>query len=190
MNIYTIYKATNKLNGKCYIGFDSHWPNRKSRHKSEYNKHNYKFYLAIRKYGWDNFEWDAIYQSKDKNDTFNNMENYFIELYDSIKCGYNTTLGGKGSLGKITSESTKSKQSLANKGKIPHNKGKPNTLVTKQKISNKASKFWEVVYPNGAIIQIKNMNQFCKENNLFKSNMYRVSQNKQKHHRGFTCRKI
>jgi len=34
MNIYSIYKATNKITGKIYIGFDSNWPKRKKRHLS------------------------------------------------------------------------------------------------------------------------------------------------------------
>ena len=34
MNIYTIYRATNTINGKVYIGFDSAWPKRKRGHKS------------------------------------------------------------------------------------------------------------------------------------------------------------
>jgi hypothetical protein len=34
MNIYSIYKATNIKNSKSYIGFDSHWPKRRSEHKS------------------------------------------------------------------------------------------------------------------------------------------------------------
>ena len=93
-------------------------------------------------------------------------------------------------LGKKLSKETKLKQSLANKGKIPFNKGIPNTEQQKLKISNKLSKLWEIVYPDGTVQHIKNMDKFCKENNLFKSNMYKVSYGKQKHHRGFTCKKV
>jgi hypothetical protein len=93
-------------------------------------------------------------------------------------------------LGKKLSKETKLKQSLANKGKIPHNKGIPNTEQQKFKISNKLSKLWEIVYPDGTIQLIKNMDKFCKENNLFKSNMYKVSYGKQKHHKGFTCKSV
>jgi phage pi2 protein 07 len=31
MKIYTIYKATNTINGKSYVGFDSCWPKRKEK---------------------------------------------------------------------------------------------------------------------------------------------------------------
>jgi predicted GIY-YIG superfamily endonuclease len=99
MNIYSIYKAVNKQNGKIYIGFDSSWPRRKWEHKSAFKKKNSKFYFAIRKYGLDSFEWEVIYQSKERNHTLKIMENHFITEYDSYKKGYNSTKGGDGVFG-------------------------------------------------------------------------------------------
>lgn len=99
--IYTIYRATNTITGKVYIGFDSSWPKRRYEHKGDATRNNnYKFYNAIRKYGWNNFVWDPIYQSLDYDHTLNTMEQYFIDEYDSIKNGYNgRNGGGRGSLG-------------------------------------------------------------------------------------------
>ena len=95
MNIYSIYKATCIITNQCYIGFDSNWPNRKKSHKRESKKNsNIKFYNAIKKYGWDNFEWDVIYRSKDDVHCLNVMEEYFINEYNSMKNGLNTTPGG------------------------------------------------------------------------------------------------
>ncbi len=91
-------------------------------------------------------------------------------------------------LGKKLSEETKKKQSDANKGKIPWNLGIPNFESQKQKISNSLAKEWIVTYPNGKKLKIKNLTKFCKENNLFQSNMIKVSQGKQSHHKDFTCR--
>ena len=48
-SIYSIYKATNTINGKVYIGFDSNWPNRQNEHKYLLNTRNQKFYYALRK---------------------------------------------------------------------------------------------------------------------------------------------
>jgi len=100
MSIYSIYKATNIKNGKIYIGFDSSWPKRKNAHKCYHKKSSEnKFYRAIKKYGWKSFEWEVIYQSKDREHTLKIMENFFINQYNSFKNGYNSTLGGDGTLG-------------------------------------------------------------------------------------------
>jgi len=126
MNIYSIYKATNNINGKVYIGFDSNWPRRKMEHKSHSkNKcETQTLHKAIKKYGWNNFEWEVIYQSLDRDYCLNKMESYFIEEYNSFKYGYNMTKGGEGTfglkswLGKKHSKETKLKISSSNKGKI------------------------------------------------------------------------
>lgn len=115
MSIYTIYKSVNTKNGKVYIGFDSNWPNRSNNHKSASKKQDSKFYRAIRKYGWDNFEWSIIYQSKDKQHTLKEMESHFINEYDSFHNGYNSTLGGDGTFGHIVSDKTKKLISEGNK---------------------------------------------------------------------------
>jgi group I intron endonuclease len=96
----TIYKSTNKVNGKSYIGFDSSWPNRKKRHKVNASSGKEgKFYEAIRKYGWKSFEWEILYQSEDKEHTLNIMEPQYIKEYDTFNCGYNMTEGGEGCFG-------------------------------------------------------------------------------------------
>jgi group I intron endonuclease len=99
MPIYSIYKATNKTNGKVYIGFDSNWPHRKNSHKCYYKNGDIKFYRAIKKYDWHSFNWEVIYQSKDRDHTLKVMENYFINEYNSFHNGYNSTLGGDGTFG-------------------------------------------------------------------------------------------
>jgi group I intron endonuclease len=119
MNIYTIYKAKNVINGKVYIGFTQNFDKRKKDHIKNVteklnNKHFSAFYEAIRKYGINNFSWEVLYQSKYREHTKNVMENYFILEYKSycgfIDCkGYNLTLGGEGSHGRKCGRSTKNK---------------------------------------------------------------------------------
>lgn len=148
--IYTIYKSVNKKTGKVYIGFDSNWPNRVNVHKSSCKKQNYKFYRAIRKYGWDEFDWSPIYQSHDKEHTLKVMERFFIQEYDSFHNGYNSTLGGDGTFGLVLSQESRKRISEGNKIPKPHTiehnkkigdaqrgkKRKPLTEITKQKISS------------------------------------------------------
>jgi len=131
MSIYTIYKSVNTKTGKVYIGFDSNWPNRSNNHKSASKKQDSKFYRAIRKYGWDNFEWSVIYQSKDKQHTLKEMETYFINEYNSMKNGYNSTLGGDGTLGRKRTKEERLKQSISTKGI-----SKPHTTEHNKKIGD------------------------------------------------------
>jgi len=101
MNIYTIYKATNIINNKVYVGFTSLAPEeRVSAHLKNVKTIDTKFYNAIKKYGKENFLWEIIYQSLDYEHTLKVMENYFIIEYDSFKNGYNSTLGGEGCPGR------------------------------------------------------------------------------------------
>ena len=99
MSIYSIYTATNKITKKVYVGFATNFQQRVQRHKALYPKSPKKLYTAIRKYGWDSFLWEEIYVSTDKEHCLNTMEQFFIEQFDSINSGYNTTKGGAGVLG-------------------------------------------------------------------------------------------
>lgn len=118
MHIYTIYMATNLVNGKKYIGFDSAWPRRRGDHLSnafnETNQNKYYFHSAIKKYGKSNFEWIVLYQSLDRKHTLNTMERQFITEYRTYSgfsdCnGYNLTLGGDGVFGRIKSTEERGK---------------------------------------------------------------------------------
>ena len=141
MNIYSIYKATNKINHKVYIGFDSNWPSRQKEHKRDCkSKLQIVFYRAIQKYGWDNFEWEVIYQSLDAVHTLNVMENYFITLCNSCitfknSNGYNMTLGGEGTLGSKRNIAFKKKRSA-----LAKEKGwKPPQPATAEEMINKSA---------------------------------------------------
>lgn len=107
MNIYTIYRATNLINNKVYVGFDSNFPNRIYAHKCYSKTTDYKFYRAIRKHGFDNFKWEIIFQSLERDYTLKIMEPYFIKENNSFKCGYNSTIGGDGTFGRIMSDNQK-----------------------------------------------------------------------------------
>jgi group I intron endonuclease len=119
MSIHTIYKIVNTINGKVYIGYDSNWPNRKQSHIYHIKDRNQYLYQAFRKYGIKNFTWEPIYQSKDGNYCLQIMESYFINEYNSFNTGYNLTLGGEGTLGRTTTDITRTKisQALKNKSK-------------------------------------------------------------------------
>ena len=88
-----IYKITNKVNGKVYIG-QSVRPIEKrfNRHMNDAikNKLDTHFARAIRKYGRDNFICEVIDTATNQND-LTLKEQYWIRYYDSVNLGYNET---------------------------------------------------------------------------------------------------
>ena len=158
MNIYTIYKATNLINQKVYIGFDSKWPYRKSSHKWAAKHYDYKFYRAINKYGWEHFQWDIVYQSLDYSYTKDIMENYFICEYNSYHAGYNSTLGGDGSRGYKQSAEQIARRVAINKEKQTGQK-RPNTSKSLTGKSNPSAKA-RMLGPNNPGKLLKNKEKY------------------------------
>src|SRR3990167_1695877 len=95
--MHCIYKSTNKINGKCYIGFSNNLPRRIYSHKRAALKLGIvtKFYNAIRRHGWESFDWEIIYLSVDRDYTLKIIEPLLIKEFDSINSGYNQTKGGE-----------------------------------------------------------------------------------------------
>lgn len=59
-----------------------------------------------------------------------------------------------------------------------------------EKARTNRSKFFKIVSPEGNIFEIRNLSQFCKENNLHKGNMCSVSRGKLNHYKGWKCFQI
>ena len=93
-----IYKITNTINNKIYIGQTRYTIQKRwTEHCSVYNKLDYPLYKAMRKYGQDNFIIEEIEQISDE--LLNEREIYWIDFYHSyasLGYGYNVTLGGEG----------------------------------------------------------------------------------------------
>lgn len=103
--MYYIYKYTNKINGKSYIGQTNNIQKRKNGHRSTaYNPKSYNysdaFHIAFRKYGEDNFNFEIIEEIDEQfgREYLNERECFFIEFFHShvSQNGYNTTWGGEG----------------------------------------------------------------------------------------------
>lgn len=91
-----IYKITNKINNKIYIGQTTKTISlRWKRHYMDAlkNRTNTKFAKAIRKYGKNNFIVEEIDTAKNKEE-LNQKEIYWINYYNSILKGYNSVDGG------------------------------------------------------------------------------------------------
>jgi len=102
-----IYKATNLVNGKNYVGQTTRTlEKRKREHLTDYKndkktKSKY-FYRSLNKYGEDSFVWESIDTAKTQ-DELNIKEKFWIKELNSISPnGYNLTNGGE--FGKIYGE--------------------------------------------------------------------------------------
>ena len=90
-----IYKVTNKVNGKCYIGQTIRTLEQRKWQHLDCAKNGVKthFYNAIRKYGGDNFIFEVIDEASTLEE-LNELERYYIKKYDCINNGYNMVDGG------------------------------------------------------------------------------------------------
>lgn len=112
---YCIYKHTSP-NGKVYIGQTCKKPNERWSNGYGYKKQQF-FYRAIKKYGWDNFKHEILFEGLSKEEA-DKKEIELINKYNSTNSdfGYNISLGGGGTLGVKHSDETKQKISNAKIG--------------------------------------------------------------------------
>jgi len=190
-NIYSIYKITNTVNGRVYVGL-SHSP--LSRIKKHLNCETgcIKLHRAIKKYGKKCFIGDIIENNLESFELAAEREIFYIELYNSFLCGYNSTTGGEGIPGHKHSTETKLKMSekasnrkvsdkqrekfriQALKGSEGYNKRY--TSETRRKLSesqkerisngyNPKATMWVVQTPS-SIIKFNNPTLYCRNNKI------------------------
>ena len=91
-----IYKITNRINDKIYIGKTysnpAHRFKEHCRESKRSEKKNRPLYSAMNKYGIENF----IVETIEETDSPEEREKYWIEYFGSFKNGYNATIGGDG----------------------------------------------------------------------------------------------
>lgn len=134
--MYKVYKHTNKINGKVYVGITSMDVKRRWENGNGYSKQPL-FWRAIQKYGWDSFSHEILYDGLSKQEA----EEKEIELIAACKStdrkyGYNIQNGGN-TLGKHSEETCK-KISESNKGKIitPEQRLKISNALKGQRLSS------------------------------------------------------
>jgi len=187
-----IYEAINKINKMSYIGQTTKSLSyRKEKHYHAMKYYNYYFYNALKKYGWDNFEWKIIEECDTKED-LNKMEIYYIKQHNTLRpYGYNISEGGSGGdnytnnpnkniikqklvdywknnkhpwIGRKHSKKSKRKMSESAKNRIC-------TEETRKKFSkirsnmigkkNPLSMKWKIIFPDGKNKIIYSLRNFC-----------------------------
>jgi group I intron endonuclease len=138
-----IYKITNTVSGKSYIGetkeedVERRWKQHKNTIK--HGRGCPALQDAVRKYGWDAFKFEIVVICFDENRY--DMEQHYIKKYNTlVPNGYNITLGGVGGgfIGKKHTPETlaKIKESLAK-----FKEANPNHIDTyREKLSNSLKK--------------------------------------------------
>lgn len=125
-----IYKATNLINNKLYIGKTvgplyrrkyTHWHDAK-------RGDNIYFHRALLKYGKNNFKWDVLCKC-DSRTKLLLLEKFYIAIYKKFSILYNMTDGGEGCIGLEKTAEHKRKISESHKGIRP-------TESAKEKIRN------------------------------------------------------
>lgn len=149
LNKSGIYKITNTINNKSYIGSAKNirlrW--KRHRHLIKHEKHHNKYLLsAIKKYKFENFTWEVIEFVED----FNNLiarEQYWLDFYKSYlrEKGYNHSAVAASPLGVKHSAESRRNMSLAHVG----NK---HTQESKNKIAKSQEKEVYQIDKNGQII--------------------------------------
>lgn len=139
MHYYIIYKTTNKIDGKIYIG----------KHKTKNLSDNYmgsgkKLNLAIKKHGLENFEKEILFVFDNEEDMNSKEAELVTKEFVEEDTNYNLCPGGNGGFGYINStglnlrtgmihseESRKKMGHLGNK----FNEGRKYSDTTKEKLS-------------------------------------------------------
>ena len=140
-----IYKITNKINNKIYIGqtikeratdrFSQH--RYLARHLDQDNGISY-LHRAMNLYGIDNFNFEVIEEIE--NSLLNEREKYWIKFYNSIiPNGYNITDGGAGTAGYSRPQSLEEKEKRKNSN-IKFYESHPEA---KKEISLRTKALWE-----------------------------------------------
>lgn len=112
MKTNEVYKITNKVNGKIYIGITNQGSGvRYYKHWSDARKGDpCPIHKAMAKYGKENFTLEII-DFADTYDELKEKEKFYIKKFNSMdrSVGYNLTEGGDGTFGRLHSEETKEK---------------------------------------------------------------------------------
>lgn len=147
-----IYKTTNLINGKIYIG------------KDKYNNDKYLgsgkiLKQAIAKYGRENFIKEVIEKCENEN-TWLEREIYWISYFNSTKEGYNIALGGTGG---DTISNNPNKEEIYNKKKITdQNKSDEQKEIRLKKMSDSMKKRWAELKANNPDFIVERNNKISK----------------------------
>ena len=151
--MYTLYEHVNKINGKRYIGITGRNPQERWGRGGKNYRTTPRFFSAIEKYGWDNFEHNIVKDNLTREEACK-MEKDLIKKYRTQEklFGYNILEGGDTPVIPEEVRQKMSKSKMGNKnGNHPCSEetkekirqsliGKPFSKERKKKLSEAAKK--------------------------------------------------
>ena len=157
MPICGIYKITNQINGKCYIGqsvnIAKRWTEYRCKATSKgsegFESH---FYRSIRKYGLENFSFEILEECL--REELNKKEQFYIAKYhsDQQDYGYNLTPGGDSqgpTTRKLTDKQVEEIFSLLDNSDLSQTEVRQESFLSlsrKYKVSDNAIRKWCKAY--------------------------------------------
>ncbi|MDB4312177.1 hypothetical protein N9937_01980 [bacterium] len=195
-----VYKATSKTSGKSYIGktkYGLHY--RQSQHKYEAKntrkgREKQHIHRAIAKYGYDDFEWEIIFQSP-HHTIVCLAEIELTHYYDTYKNGYNMKLGEDGYL-LDNSKKYRKRQEIARRDIRRREYGSTCLPETRDKHSkNKQGKStngsrYRISTPSDEVFIVPSLSEFADKMGFHRSCLYKVVNGKRPHHKGYKAERI
>lgn len=138
-----VYKATNAINGKFYIGVTNGSVAKRRRehfHAARAGSHT-KFHRAIRKHGEANFSFEVI----DTKAEYAEALSREIELIAKMAPSYNITKGGQGVLGLRIPPETLARMAEQRRGSVGYWRGKKRPDVAeamRARLKEKPMRYW------------------------------------------------
>jgi len=169
-----IYKTTNLLNGKIYVGKDS-------KNNPNYLGSGIYIYKSIKKHGKENFKKEIICECCSKEE-LNKKEKYWIKTLNSkIPNGYNISDGGDGGDNftfNPNRENIRKKQSVIKKGKLhseEHNRKIGLSQIGKTISKEQCIKHSEFMIKNNPMKNPDTVKKMMQSNAGFKHSEYSKS---------------
>ena len=156
-----IYKTTNNINGKIYIGQDKN-------NNPHYFGSGKKLKSAIKKYGKENFI-KEILEECDSKEILNEREIYWIDFYNSRDAfvGYNISLGGDG--GDTISKHPEKEKIMAKKRENISNLSDEEKMKRSEFFSKRAEYIWLELRNNPNKLKSRNKKISDKQKGVSKS---------------------
>lgn len=171
---WCIYKHTNNINKKVYIGQTCQQPEKRWGNGLSQYRHNKHFYSAIQKFGWDNFSHEILIENLKTQEEANYWESFYIDYYNSLdpQYGYNLIKGGKESpfCNLWKDENFRKKQSQRQSIFMKQQMKNP---LKRQSLKEKAQQYWK---NNDQAKQKQSQRMSTRLKELWKDEEYRNKQ--------------